>query len=133
MAADAVLLLSRLLMGLLFVPSGVDTLRNLDGAAAYFAGLGLPLPLATAWGTGLFEVIAGVLIVAGGQTRIAAAALALFCLATAWIGHHGQGGDDAMLAMMHWQAMMKDIAISGGFLALAVAGPGRWSIDRWRG
>ncbi len=133
MAADAVLFLSRLLLALLFLPSAIATLRGIDGAAAYFAGLGLPMPLVTAWGTGLFELIAGVLIVVGGQTRNAAAALALFCLATAWIGHHGQDGDDATLAMMHWQAMMKDIAISGGFLALAVAGPGRWSIDRWRG
>jgi uncharacterized membrane protein YphA (DoxX/SURF4 family) len=27
---------------------------------------------------------------------------------------------------------MKDIAIAGGFLALAVAGAGQWSVDAWR-
>jgi putative oxidoreductase len=33
---------------------------------------------------------------------------------------------------MHDQALMKDIAIAGGFLALAVAGAGQWSADAWR-
>jgi putative oxidoreductase len=30
---------------------------------------------------------------------------------------------------MHSQALMKDVAIAGGFLALAVAGAGTWSVD----
>jgi putative oxidoreductase len=34
-----------------------------------------------------------------------------------------------MLAFLHQQMLMKDIAISGGFLALAMAGAGAWSAD----
>ena len=44
----------------------------------------------------------------------------------------GQGGDDAMAAFMHSQALMKDVAVAGGMIALAVCGPGRLSVDEWR-
>ena len=93
------------------------------------SGLGLPLPTLAAWGTGLFELVAGVLILVGFQTRIAALLLAAFCIVAGFIGHYGQGGDDPMLTFLHGQMLMKDIAIAGGFLALAMAGAGAWSID----
>ena len=73
------------------------------------------------------------LIVLGFQTRAAALLLAAFSIAAGFIGHYGQGGGDPTLALMHSQALMKDIAIAGGFLALAGAGAGRWSVDARRG
>ncbi|MER9136540.1 DoxX family protein [Mesorhizobium sp. M0047] len=129
MPRNALLLLSRLLLAALFVPSGFHALSDIAGTTGYFAGLGLPLPTLAAWGTGLFELIAGLLILVGFQTRIAALLLAAFCIAAGFIGHYGQGGGDAMLAFLHQQMLMKDIATSGGFLALAMAGAGVWSID----
>lgn len=129
MPRDALLLLSRLLLAALFVPSGFQALSDIAGTTGYFAGLGLPLPALAAWGTGLFELIAGLLILVGFQTRIAALLLAAFCIAAGFIGHYGQGDGDAMLAFLHQQMLMKDIAISGGFVALAMAGAGAWSID----
>ena len=129
MARNALLLVSRLLFAVLFVPSGFQALANIAGTTSYFAGLGLPLPAIAAWGTGLFELIAGLLILVGFQTRIVALLLAAFCIAAGFIGHYGQGGDDATLAFLHQQMLMKDIAISGGFLALAMAGAGAWSAD----
>ncbi|RVA27708.1 DoxX family protein, partial [Mesorhizobium sp. M7D.F.Ca.US.004.03.1.1] len=113
----------------LFVPSGFQALSDIAGTTGYFADLGLPLPTLAAWGTGLFELIAGLLILVGFQTRIIALLLAAFCIAAGFIGHYGQGGGDAMLAFLHQQMLMKDIAISGGFLALAMAGAGAWSVD----
>ena len=129
MTRNALLLVSRLLFAVLFVPSGFQALGNIAGTTNYFAGLGLPLPALAAWGTGLFEVIAGLLILIGFQTRIVALLLAAFCVAAGFIGHYGQGADDATLAVLHQQMLMKDIAISGGFLALAMAGAGAWSAD----
>ncbi|RWF40035.1 MAG: DoxX family protein [Mesorhizobium sp.] len=121
--------MSRLLLAALFIPSGFQALANISGTTSYFAGLGLPLPALAAWGTGLFELIAGALILVGFQTRIVALLLAAFCIVAGFIGHYGQGGDDAMLAFLHQQMLMKDIAIAGGFLALAMAGAGAWSVD----
>ncbi|PZV33407.1 DoxX family protein [Mesorhizobium kowhaii] len=129
MPRNALLLLSRLLLAALFVPSGFHALSDIAGTTGYFAGLGLPLPTLAAWGTGLFELIAGLLILVGFQTRIAALLLAAFCIVAGFIGHYGQGGGDAMLTFLHSQMLMKDIAISGGFLALAIAGAGAWSAD----
>ncbi|RUT77765.1 MULTISPECIES: DoxX family protein [unclassified Mesorhizobium] len=129
MPRNALLLLSRLLLAALFVPSGIHALSDIAGTTGYFASLGLPLPTLAAWGTGLFELIAGLLVLVGFQTRIAALLLAAFCIAAGFIGHYGQGGGDAMLAFLHQQMLMKDIAISGGFVALAMAGAGAWSVD----
>ena len=129
MARNALLLVSRLLLAVLFVPSGFQALANIAGTTNYFASLGLPLPTLAAWGTGLFELIAGMLVLVGLQTRIVALLLAAFCIIAGFIGHYGQGADDATLAFLHQQMLMKDIAISGGFLALAMAGAGAWSID----
>lgn len=131
-AADALLSIGRLLIGALFIPAGISTLSNIAGSASYFSSLGLPLPMLAAWGTGLFELAAGALIVAGWQTRFAALALAGFCVATAFIGHRGQGGDDPVLRFMHEQAFAKDIAIAGGLLFLAAVGAGAYSVDAER-
>lgn len=129
MPRNALLLASRLLLAALFVPSGFHALADIAGTSGYFAGLGLPLPGLAAWGTGLFELIAGLLTLIGFQTRIVALLLAAFCIVAGFIGHYGQGADDATLAFLHQQMLMKDIAISGGFLALAMAGAGAWSVD----
>ncbi|MDG4855321.1 MAG: DoxX family protein [Mesorhizobium sp.] len=129
MNRNALLLASRLLLAALFVPSGFQVLTNISGTIDYFTGLGLPLPTLAAWGTGLFELIAGLLILVGFQTRIAALLLAAFTIVAGFIGHFGQGGEDATLGFMHRQMLMKDIAIAGGFLALAMAGAGAWSAD----
>ncbi|RUV77621.1 DoxX family protein [Mesorhizobium sp.] len=129
MFRNALLLVSRLLLAALFVPSGFHALADIAGTSGYFAGLGLPLPTLAAWATGLFELIAGLLILVGLQTPIVALLLAAFCIAAGFIGHYGQGGHDPTLAFMHQQMLMKDIALSGGFLALAMAGAGAWSVD----
>ena len=133
MPANAVLLVARLLLAFLFLSSGFSALSDIAGTAAYFSSLGFPAPTLVTLGTAIFELAAGALIVIGFQTRIAALLLVAFSVAAAFIGHYGQGGGDPMLAFMHSQALMKDLAIAGGFLALAVAGAGAWSVDAWRG
>lgn len=129
MPNDLFLLMARLLMAGLFIPSGLHTLGDIDGAAAYFAGLGVPFATATGWSVGLFELGAGLLILVGLLTRPASLLLAVFCIAAGFIGHFGQGGADPALAFMHQQMLMKDIALAGGLLALACAGAGKFSID----
>jgi putative oxidoreductase len=133
MSRNLTLLLARILFAALFVPAGFQTLGNISGSTGYFAGLGLPAPEIMAWGVGLFELISGLLVLIGFQTRIASLALALFCLSAAFLGHYGQGAGDPVLAFMHQQMLMKDIAIAGGFLALAMAGSGAFSVDSWHG
>jgi putative oxidoreductase len=132
MPANAALLAARLLLAFLFLASGFSALGDMAGTASYFSSLGFPAPVLVAWATCLFEIVAGVLVVIGLQTRAAALLLAAFCIAAAFIGHLGQGGEDPALAFMHTQALIKDLAIAGGLLALAIAGAGAWSVDARR-
>jgi putative oxidoreductase len=132
MAAGILLLLARVLLAAMFISSGYSALSDIAGTASYFAGLGLgPAPL-LAWAVGIFELVAGALLVVGFQTLPTAILLAVFSVVASFLGHYGQGGSDAAAAFMHSQALMKDIAVAGGMIALAMCGPGRLSVDEWR-
>lgn len=124
------LLAARILIAVLFVPAGFSTLSNIAGSSSYFAGLGFPFPTIVALGVGLLELVGGALVLAGFQTRLVTLGLAAFTIAAGFIGHYGQGAGDPVLTFMHSQMLMKDIAITGGLLALSAAGAGSLSVDR---
>jgi putative oxidoreductase len=125
---DVGLLVARLMIALMFLASGYGALMDLAGASAYFGGLGLPVPYLVAIGTGLFEIAAGALLVVGFQTRIVAAVLAVFCLFATYVGHYGQTGDAAAV-FTHQQMLLKDIAVAGGLILIALYGGGMLSVD----
>jgi putative oxidoreductase len=131
MASSVFVLLARIMLAAMFLDSGYAALTNIDGAAGYFSGLGLPFPGLTAWSVGLFEVAAGGMLILGLLTRPVAALLAAFALVAGFLGHYGQG-DTAMLAFLHRQMLLKDIAVAGGLIVLAIQGAGRFSLDAWR-
>ena len=133
MASSATLLLARILLAAMFLASGYSALSDIQGTAAYFAGLGLgPVPL-LAWVVGIFELVAGILLVIGFQTRAVAVLLAVFTIVATYLGHYGQGGGDPAAALMHNQALLKDVAVAGGMILLALLGAGRLSLDSWWG
>lgn len=127
--AAVLLLIARVLVAAMFLSSGYTALSDIDGATAYFAGLGLPLPQIVTIATGVFEIGAGVLLVVGFQTRLAAIALALFSIVATILGHYGQGANDPVMALMHTQMLLKDFAVAGGLIVLALHGAGRLSVD----
>src|SRR5919198_1433571 len=124
---NVVVLIGRILLAAIFILSGFGKLSDISGTAAYFQMYNLPAGAATAVGAGLIELLGGVSILVGFQTRIAAWVLAVFSVATALIAH------------MNWADMMqlinfqKNLAMAGGFLVLATYGPGALSVDARRG
>lgn len=117
-------LLGRLLLAALFVTDVWTIVNNYGATADYLAQFGVPpslLPLAAA-----LQLAGGLLVAFGWQTRLAALALALFCISTAVI-FHSQSGDPNE-AIHFW----KDLAIAGGFLVLAAHGAGAFSLDARR-
>ena len=124
---NVVVLIGRILLAAIFILSGFAKLSDISGTAAYFAMYNLPGGAATAVGAGLIELLGGVSILVGFQTRIAAWVMAVFSVATALIAH------------MNWSDMMqlinfqKNLAMAGGFLVLATYGPGALSVDARRG
>ena len=117
-------LVGRVLLVVIFLLEAWVKIRGYAGAAAYMERFGVPsilLPLAVA-----LEVAAPILIVVGWQTRLAALALAGFCLLTAVFFHADFG--NANQELHFW----KNLAMAGGFLVLAANGAGLWSLDaRW--
>ena len=127
MNTNAVLLVSRVLIAFIFIMAGASKFGAIDGTAGYIASTGLPAATALAWAAAIFEVVAGVFILVGFQTRNTAIALAAFTLFTGfWF--HFQPADQ-----MQFISFMKNLAIAGGFGFLAVSGPGAWSVDAKRG
>jgi putative oxidoreductase len=132
MASGLLLLLVRVLLAAMFLASGYGALSNIAGTTSYFAGLGLQPAVLLAWIVGIFELVAGLFLVIGFQARRTAIVLTAFTLIATYLGHYGQGGDDPAAAFVHSQALLKDLAVAGGMILLALHGPGRLSIDGWR-
>ncbi|MFZ0072670.1 MAG: DoxX family protein [Xanthobacteraceae bacterium] len=117
--------LGRLLLAAIFLHEAWAKLTAYDAAVGYMQAFGLPgwlLPFAIA-----VELVGGILVIAGLYTRVAALALALFCVATAVLFHNKFGNRNELL---HFE---KDLAIAGGFLVLAARGGGAWALDALRG
>jgi len=117
-------LAGRIMIALIFVLAGLNKISAIEGTQAYMEAMGLPGILI--YPTILFEVGAGLAIIAGFQTRSVALALAGFSLLSAII-FHNQLGDQ-----MQFILFMKNVAMAGGFLFLARHGAGELSIDNRR-
>ena len=115
-------LTGRVFISGVFLLSGFSKIGNYDGTLGWMESFGLPgfllIPAI------ILEIIAPILIIIGYQTRIAAAALSLFCLATAIIFHTDFSDQ------MQFVAFMKNLALAGGFLFLVVNGARGYCLDK---
>jgi putative oxidoreductase len=118
---SSVLLVARCLLAGLFLWSGIGKIAGYDEAGQFMVQHGtirLLLPAAIA-----IEIGAAFLLIVGWKVRLAAVALAGFCVVTALL-FHANFTDRAQ--MVHF---LKNVALAGGLLALYVSGPGRMSFD----
>ena len=121
-----IVLAARVLLAALFIAAGFGKLADPSGTAGYLASLGIPLAGLSTWIVLLVEILGGLAILTGFFTRPAAYVLALFCIATGFIAHFHPADQ------MQIVSFMKNLAIAGGFLVLAVHGPGSISVDARR-
>lgn len=126
-AVQAVLpTVGRILISLIFVLSGLSKLAAPAMTIGYIESVGLPLPT-LAYGTAVIvEIIGGLALALGYQTRLVAAVLAVFSVATA-VSFHNELAD--LNQFIHF---FKNIAIAGGLLNVIALGGGKLSIDGWR-
>jgi putative oxidoreductase len=126
--ASLSVLAGRVLLAAVFIPAGFAKLGDLAGNAAYTASGGLP-----GWfvfpALGL-EIVAGLAILVGWQTRWAALGLAVFTLAAGVLYHYlpAQSLEPAQ-AFVQTLLFQKNLALAGGLLALAGLGAGALSLD----
>jgi len=123
--ASPIMALGRLLIAPLFLWDAAFLLAAPGDAIAY-VGAALPFPEIAFGGAVAVELIGGIALLVGFKTRWAAAALALFSIATALFFHTNWGDIDMKIHFF------KNLAMAGGLLQLTVSGGGRWSLDEWR-
>ncbi|GAB4357168.1 MAG: hypothetical protein Kow0060_10390 [Methylohalobius crimeensis] len=117
-------LIGRIFMAIIFLTAGLGKIGGYAATHAYMESTGVPgmfLPLVI-----LIEAGGAVALIVGWQTRIAALVLAGFSVLSALLFHADFG---EKMQMIQFQ---KNIAIAGGFLILALHGPGPWSLDAHR-
>jgi putative oxidoreductase len=126
---NAMALIGRVLLALVFLLSGIGKLRGFDGTMAYISSVGLPLAGVLAALALALEIVAGVALILGYRTRWAALALAAFTLVAAFLFHNFWSMPEPAQVMQQIM-FLKNLAIAGGLLMVAAYGPGAWSIDR---
>lgn len=123
------LLIARIAIVVLFIIFGYPKLTGFSGTVQYMTSLGAPLPMLAAIVAVVMEVPAAILIVLGFFTRPLAVIFVFYTLGTAVIGHHywDMTGDAVLPNMINFY---KNVSIAGGFILLAITGPGAISLDR---
>lgn len=126
---DEVLLVARILLVILFVLFGYFKLTGFHDTIAEMVAVGLPIPTVAAVVVVILEFFVGLAVLFGFFTRPLALLLAVYTLATGFIGHHywTMTGDAHVANMINFY---KNVSIMGGFVLLALTGPGKYSIDR---
>lgn len=117
-------LVARIFLAQIFLLSGIFKISGFAGTQGYMEAMGVPgmlLPLVIA-----LEIGGGLALIAGWQTKWISLALAGFTLVAAVIFHNNLA--DQMQMIM----FMKNIAITGGLMLLAIHGAGALSIDSRR-
>lgn len=118
--SSALLLTGRLLLGGAFVFAGLRNILNRDLLKKIIAGRGVPQAgLLLSAGIAL-QIFAGICLIAGPWTRIAAAALIVFLVMATFIFHNFWDHEGAERAS-RINGVIGNIAIAGGFL-LVMAG-----------
>jgi putative oxidoreductase len=113
---------ARTMLALIFLLAGYGKITGYEGNLAFMASAGLPgflLPAVIA-----LEILGGIALIVGFQTRLAALGLAIFSVASAVL-FHAQLSDQMQFIMF-----FKNIAMAGGLLLLTVQPLGRWTLDR---
>ncbi|NCF35362.1 MAG: DoxX family membrane protein [Gammaproteobacteria bacterium] len=117
---NSAMLAGRAMLAAMFIIAGFNKVGAYAGTQAYMESVGLPGMLLPA--VIVLEVLGGLAILIGFQTRIAAALLAGFTVLAAIIFH--SDFSQPMQSIL----FTKNIAIAGAFLLLVAQGPGQWAI-----
>ncbi len=114
------LLLSRVIIGGIFIMTGWMKVADMAATVGYFHSMGIPAFLAYA--VGYLELIGGALLVIGFWECWATAILAVIMVFAVYYSYP-----------MGIQAYMAPLAILGGLLALIPSGAGKFSVSEARG
>ena len=121
--ANTLQAVGRVLLSAIFVIFGYSKLAAPAATAAMMAKEGAPMPQVAMVLAIIVELGGGLLILFGLFSRAAAAALGVWCIATAAVAHSNWA--DLDMQIHFW----KNVAMAGGFTYVAAFGAGAYSLD----
>jgi putative oxidoreductase len=131
-----ILLAARILLSFMFILSGFGKWASPAATVGMITGAGFPAATLLTYLAGTFELVAGLAVLVGYQTRIVGWLLAAFCVFTALVFHTGTvavpGWPQAALGWINTlnQIMiLKNLTLAGAYILLATVGAGALSLD----
>lgn len=118
-------IVGRLCLAALFVFAGIGKLMDPAGTAQFITST-TALPGSLAVPTGIFEVVAGLLLAIGFMTRLVAIVLAGFVALTTLLFHY------QVTDPMQAQTALRNLAIIGGLLMVFAYGQVSWRLGAWK-
>ncbi|MFZ3200635.1 MAG: DoxX family protein [Candidatus Acidiferrales bacterium] len=121
-------LIGRILISQVFILAGINKFAHFSMMTGFLAAKSLPAPAFCLACAAVLEMLAGIAVLIGFQTKIAAWLLFLYVIPTTLLLHNfwAMQGTERMDSQVHF---MKNLAIMGGLLLLASFGPGGCSVD----
>jgi putative oxidoreductase len=128
---DWALLMGRLFVATLFLPSGINKLLAFSAFAASLGAKGVPYPDAVAGLMVAAEVVGPLALIIGLWPRCTALALIGLTAISIWTTHKNLGLS-VVLRPKQYAEVYESLAIMGGLLFYFASGPGGWSRMRLR-
>jgi len=123
--------IGRALLAFMFILAGFSKLGDISGAMAYTASGGLPGILALP--AMALEILGGIAVLVGWQTRPAALSLAAFAILAGILYHYVPAlGLEGLERSVQLTMFYKNLAVAGGLFVLAAQGPGSLSLEARR-
>lgn len=124
-------LIGRILISVMFLWSGVGKIAAFSMMTGYAEAKGLPLPAVGIAAAAVIEILGGLAVLTGFQTKLASWALFVYLIPVTLLFHNfwAVRGADHVDAQIHF---LKNVAIMGGLLILAASGAGGYSFDAAR-
>lgn len=122
------LLIGRILIGAIFLLSGIAKLADPSGAVGHMTKAGIPAADTLIYVAAFAELLGGLAVITGFLARLGAIGLFVFMAITTVTMHAFWKFEGQEMIQQNVQ-FLKNLSIMGGLLMLWAMGPGRFSID----
>jgi putative oxidoreductase len=122
-------LLGRILIGMIFLLSGLSKIGGFAGTAGWMTSKGVPMAEVLLAITMVIEIGASAMIISGFKARLGAAALFLWMIPVTFVFHNfwSMPAAEQQIQMIMF---MKNLGLMGGMLYIMAFGSGPMSLDR---
>jgi putative oxidoreductase len=121
--------LGRVAVVAIFIWSGVGKFIAPATTNAMIVAKGFPMPMVFTYAAGAVEVVLGLMVAVGWQTRLASLGLVAFTI-VASLFIHDWWNMTGPARLANQIAFMKNVSIIGGLMMIMAAGAGRFSAER---